>query len=211
MRLPVEVVQTLQRFAAAFPLPMCPACGSIEAREAKVRAWTLDAIAQVVFEHPDQGWGAKRADLGRPVSADTITQQVGQRMTSWDFIVSAGAENQAFNWEPESQDTTGQVFVPVDGKDLIGHPPPPVPPIEPTTDPDTNLVLQRLEGLEAQLEALQAAVTKAATESQARDGYMQGVLTTVVRALEQVKTMTFEGRAKAWWGSVRFEITPKAS
>ncbi len=217
MRLPEDVRALLVRFMERYPLPRCEGC-PVAARENAVRQWMFMFVEQVCFTLPGRGWGTKRADPGRPISADTITQRTvilgGESLLSWDLVVSAGDPEQRLNLDAESIVTTGQTFVEVIGVDHLGAPtppPPPPPPVDPTPDPNFNLVLQRLDSLEAQLDRLQAALDTHARESLSRDGYIQQQLAMMREAFIAFARQEFEGQAKAWWGTIKFSLKMKPS
>ena len=135
-KLPDTVRATRDRYVAVFPMWVMPAG---EQAEAKARAWTIGLAKQVAFEHPNQGYGCKRAEPDRPISKDSLAQQTGATLLNWDILSGAGSGAPSVNANPDSEDITGQVFEHVTAQDVIaagelgggeGEPPPPaaVPP-----------------------------------------------------------------------------------
>ena len=185
MRLPDTVKAILARYVAQFPIPKCEDCPD-QQREQVARQWTYGFVQQVCYELPGQGWGTKRSKAGHDISKDTITQRTvtsGQEtLTTWDILVGAGTGAATLNLNASSEDTTGQVFEAVTGVNLLNTPG------TGGTDPggsggsgssgtvDLSTVLQRLDGLEAQLAQLLERLNTTAAESQARDAVVQGVL-----------------------------------
>jgi hypothetical protein len=110
MQLPDTVKQVRARYLAAFPVPQGAAGEQFEER---ARQWSIHFAEQVAFELPNQGWGMKRADPNRPISKDTIARQVDGRLLIWDLLTGTGTGSPTPVDNPESQDITGQVFVPV--------------------------------------------------------------------------------------------------
>lgn len=139
MKLPPAVLATRDRYVAMFPLWDTPGDPTAEDR---ARQWTLGLISQIVYEHPGQGYGSKRADPGRPLSKDAIAQQTETatsgaaratgkgkqapatrtylQLLGWDLLTGAGSGSPQLVPDPDSMDITGQVFEPVAGADVIG-------------------------------------------------------------------------------------------
>jgi hypothetical protein len=140
MSLPDKVIATLDRFFAA-------KCGHYDdgslappQGEDNVRELIIDADEQVAFEHPNQGYGTKRADAGRPVSKDSLAQKKDNKLFIWDLVSGAGTTHPTFVYKnASSQDVTGQIYIgpgdPLDGgakftpqNHLSGTTPVPIPP-----------------------------------------------------------------------------------
>lgn len=215
MRLPDNVRSILQRYAAKFPIPPCTDCPQT-AREESRRQWTYGFVQQVVFETRLKNWGTKQSAPGHPLSKDTITYLSSDgEMRSWDVIQGAGGDSPSLVLDAESIDTTGQVFVPVVGVDLLGGTPGPGDVIvtPPDVHPQTALILARLEGLEAQLtsamdtigtqlELLRRLVDDTSQESTRRDGLAQRVLFEAVEYLKGIRPVEFQevkvGSGRTW-------------
>jgi hypothetical protein len=127
MQLPDAVKQVRSRYIAEFPVPQ-GAPG--EEFEERARQWSIHFAEQVAFELPNQGWGMKRADPNRPISKDTIARQVDGRLLIWDLLTGTGTGSPRPVENPESEDITGQTFVPVQPTNHLRNvaPPPPPPP-----------------------------------------------------------------------------------
>lgn len=135
MKLPAAVLNTRDRYVAAFPLWVVPAG---PAAEDKARQWTLGLVAQIVFEFPGHGYGSKRASPDRPISKDGLAMQIGAQLVVWDMLSGAGTGAPSLTNNPEAEDITGQLFEMVVGRDVIhgGVPEPgPTPPQPPTNGP----------------------------------------------------------------------------
>ena len=110
--LPDKVIATLDKFFAA-------KCGKYDdgslappIGEDNVRNLIIDADEQVAFEFPNEGWGTKRADAGRPVSKDSLARSTGGKLFIWDLVSGAGTEHPTFTYKnANSQDVTGQVYI----------------------------------------------------------------------------------------------------
>lgn len=137
MKLPAAVLATRDRYVAKFPLWNMPAGTpeEVAAAEERARQWSLGLASQVAWEHPGQGYGSKRADANRPISKDGLAQ-LADRLWVFDLLSGAGTGRPKLVPEPVAEDITGQVFVPVVGRDVIGNgvpvpgptPTPPTPP-----------------------------------------------------------------------------------
>jgi hypothetical protein len=143
MSLPTNVKQIRDRFVAQFPVPhMGPdAIKSDDAFENVCRAWIRRLTEQVVYETRDAEWGVKNAGGGRPQSKDSLAWNVNGRLINYDLLSGVGTGHPTLVGNPEGEDITGQVFMPVEAHDYLGHgqpadPPPPVvvPPTPPSTD-----------------------------------------------------------------------------
>lgn len=150
MLMPEPVFQLVRAFAARFPVPTgFPG----EAHDEACRAWTTQLCQQVAWSVPDQGYGAKRADPGRPLSKDVLAQQTATGLIGWDVLIGAGTGRPAVIGAPgESLDLTGQAFVEVLGINWLGAPAPGPGP-EPDPEPpgrvcqECAMVLDRLDVL----------------------------------------------------------------
>jgi hypothetical protein len=154
MRLTPDQQALVERFAARFPLPAYDPATPPEQLEQRCREWTGRLAQQVRFVYGPL-WGHKRADPGRPLSADTIAYQNGPTFLGWDLIISVGTPEQRLNVQAESIDLTGQVFVAVEPIDYLGTTPPPEPP---TPDPACRFVATDLTSVRNAIAALTARV-----------------------------------------------------
>lgn len=110
--LPDKVIRTLDFFFAAKCKKDKDGNTVPPIGEDNIRELCIDADEQVAFEHRNEGWGTKRADSGRPVSKDTISQKTDGRLLIWDMISGSGTNNPTFVYKKAtSQDVTGQVFI----------------------------------------------------------------------------------------------------
>lgn len=111
----------LEKFAATFPPPR---------EDAACRMWTGRLAEQFAFTFPTQGWGTKRADMGRPPSTDcicTLTPFIG-----YDVLLDQGLGTQTVAKYPGPLNLTGQIFLPVKATNhlaLVTVPPVVVPPV----------------------------------------------------------------------------------
>ena len=158
MQLPESVKSIRARYVAAFPVPQ-GAPG--EAHEENCRQWSIRFAEQVAFERPGEGWGMKRADGGRPVSKDTIARVLDGRLLMWDLLTGTGTGSPRLSENPEGEDITGQVFVPVVPTNRLGTPQqppqePPAPPPVVVPPVDLSPVLARCDGLAAGQQAIAA-------------------------------------------------------
>lgn len=179
MTLSAEVRALILRFAERVPVPRgVPG----ETFEEQARQWSTRLAEQLLFSRPAEGWGKKRADPGRPVSKDAIARSIDGRLWSWDILIGTGTGAPTLNLGAESEDITGQVFVPVSPVDYLdGHPVPapaplPAPPPPPPRDkpPDVRLfaaTLAELASLRASVDAMRLEIEalKAAVASQTVD------------------------------------------
>jgi hypothetical protein len=134
MKLDPRVRALLIAFAAKFPVPRT--IGGGEAHEERARQWSIKFCEQVNFSLLGEGYGTKRADGGRPISKDTISQQRDGEMVTWDLLVGTGTGEPSLNLDPHGEVTTGQVFVPVDAVNHLGASvPEPAPTPTPTPTP----------------------------------------------------------------------------
>ncbi len=133
MHLPSAILATRDRYVAAFPMWSVPESQADDT----ARKWTLGLIAQVNWEHPNQGYGSKRADAGRPLSKDSLAQKVGAQILNWDMLSGTGTGHPTLVQNPDSEDISDQVWEFVQGRDVIGAAPiPPTPqPPQPGTCP----------------------------------------------------------------------------
>jgi len=133
VKLPTAVLQTRDRYVAAFPLWNVP----VEQADDTARKWTLGLIAQINWEHPNQGYGSKRADAGRPLSKDSVAQQIGGQILNWDMLSGTGTGHPILVPNPDSLDISDQLWEFVQGRDIIGHAPTPPTPVPPQPQPGT--------------------------------------------------------------------------
>lgn len=129
MKLPDQVKAIRTRYIAMFGLPH----GTPETIDEIARQWSIQFAEQVRFETKDAQWGMKRADPGRPIGKDTIAHFDGLKLLIWDLFTGTGTGSPSLNVDPESEDVTGQVFVPVQAVDHLGPAPTPTPPPPTTT------------------------------------------------------------------------------
>ncbi len=135
MKLPSNVLATRDRYVAAFPMWSVPESQADDT----ARKWTLGLIAQVNWEHPNEGYGSKRADAGRPLSKDSLAQKVGAQILNWDMLSGTGTGHPTLVPNPDSLDISDQIWEFVQGRDVLaGQPAPPNPtpvPPQPGTCP----------------------------------------------------------------------------
>ena len=129
MRLSAEVRSIIVRFAAGCPVPLGAPGPDHEER---IRQWTTQLAEQIAFERPQDGFGKKRADRGRPISKDTIARPDGAMLLAWDLLTGSGTGRPTLVVDAESIDITGQVFVAVTPRNHLGTTPPPAEPIPQT-------------------------------------------------------------------------------
>lgn len=170
MKLPDEVKSIRDRYVAKFPVPQgAPS----EEFEESARWWTIGLVEQVAFELPGHGWGVKRADPNRPISKDTISQDLGGgRIRIWDLMTGTGTGRPRLAADPDSEDVAGQFFETrpefFSPKDRLGSAPPkpadpgPTQPPPPAVDAAAlaaavaSALDARLGGIEGRLAALEA-------------------------------------------------------
>jgi hypothetical protein len=95
------------------------------------RAVTIQLAEQLAFEFPNQGWGAKTAGNGRPISKDCVAKVDQVNGTAivkgvcYDWIKGGGG----VQLPPLANDVAGQVFVPVAAVNhlAVSAPPPALP------------------------------------------------------------------------------------
>jgi hypothetical protein len=195
MQLPDSVKSVRARYIAAFPIPQ----GSPgEGFEETARQWSIKFAEQVAFERPGEGWGMKRADPGRPISKDTIARQMDGRLHIWDLLTGTGTGAPRLNDNPESEDVTGQTFVPVaptnhlggdhhnDRDDEHGHE-------APADLSDIRAALTRIEAAQSRLEAAQASLSTAI----AAQATLGAAIARVAAEQERQKTVLTELQARA--------------
>lgn len=149
MQLPDSVKNIRTRYVAAFPVPQ-GAPG--EAFEDTARQWSIRFAEQVAYEQ-GPSWGMKRADPNRPISKDTIAQSVDGHLLIWDLLTGTGTGSPRLNENPESEDITGQVFVPVTPTNHLGTPAP-APQPTPAPSVDLSALLQKFDTLAGRVDAL---------------------------------------------------------
>jgi hypothetical protein len=107
------------------------------------RATTRRIAEQCRFEFGPE-WGHKRADPGRPPSADVFAHKTAEFFVGWDWSVPSGIAE-----FPESIDLSGQTFIDVEPINHLGGEPAPEP--VPVPDPQFEARLARLEAAFAEL------------------------------------------------------------
>lgn len=150
MQLPESVKAIRSRYVAAFPVPQGEPGDAFEER---ARQWSIRFAEQVAFEIPDQGYGMKRADQGRPISKDTLARWAPPgALLIWDLLAGTGTGKPSLVQNPSSQDVTGQTFVAVTPTNHLRAVPAPKPPDTPGTPQppavDLSDILKRLAKLE---------------------------------------------------------------
>lgn len=151
MRLPAQVIDTRNKMFAKFPLSLGMLPG--DAKDNLFRDWCIQLAKQLNFSFPDQGWGVKKADSGRPISKDTIAKLESGRILIWDLFSGVGTSSTTTVNDPDSQDVTGQVFVSVGAQDFLGITPPtpgnPDPPA--TSGVDLTPILVAIEASKSEI------------------------------------------------------------
>lgn len=159
MLMPTPLYHLLTRWAARFPVPQGEPG---DAFEETCRQWTTRFIQQAAFQYPYEGYGAKRAGEGRPLSKDVIAR-FGPPLIGWDVLVGAGTGAPVLIDGPkDSIDLTGQIYEPVQPQDYLRDfppgvdpgpepGPPPGPDPEPPTTPDCSQCALLKTGVEALL------------------------------------------------------------
>lgn len=149
--LPAAVHNTVNRFAAAFPVPQGnPADPTWDDQ---LRSWTLKLCSQVCFSH-GAAWGAKRADPNRPISKDSLAfVPESNALWGWDLLIGSGTGKPTLAPEPGFNDIPEQVFVSVIPHDYLGGQPEPGPDPEPGDDA-LALILAKLNDMDAKLDAM---------------------------------------------------------
>lgn len=120
MKLPQQVLVIRDRYVAAYPVPSGGPNPADESFENRCRTWIRGMAEQIVFETQDPAWGCKNAGGGRPQSKDALAHQGGMTLLCWDMLFGVGTGSPSLVQNPDSQDITGQTFMPVQGKDNIG-------------------------------------------------------------------------------------------
>jgi hypothetical protein len=169
------------------------------------RTWVMQVIEQVVFQFPDGGWGAKRADPGRPLSKDAIALRRDGHLWAFDLV---NGSTRRVNDNVTGEQIDGQVFVPVTGKNHLGlTAPDPTSPARPengapvvpsTPDPVTHdpATLEALRGVQAALAELGARLdrleqTSVAGRSEVAD--LKATLQQVAAAVSAPRTLSLKG------------------
>jgi hypothetical protein len=153
MKIDPAVRELLIAFAAKFPVPRT--IGGGEAHEQRCREWSIAFCEQVAYSRPGRGYGTKRADSGRPISKDTISQQFAGDMVSWDLLIGTGTGEPALNLDPHGELTTGQVFEAVEAVNHLGAVVPPVEPPPVVEPPPDGAIAARFANIEKLLGALE--------------------------------------------------------
>ena len=145
----------LERFEAKYGLPAIDT-ESIVRTEEIARAWARQLAQQFKFTFPQQDWGTKRGDAGRPPSTDVICTSVP--FVGYDVIIGQGTRGQKLARDPEPLHLTGQVFIDVEPFDWLGGTPVPAPSQPPSrvlSKPAAYAALQRLNAFYASQDGLQ--------------------------------------------------------
>lgn len=155
------------------------------------RRLTMLFAEQCCFEL-GSNWGTKRADPGRPLSADVICTR--DPFVGWDTQIAGGVIAQF----PESIDLAGQVFVPVEPANHLGAGEPASPP------PASADLAARLEAIEQILARMDGAL---ATQAQLLAALLTkpgsaGSLAEVIARLDDVQD-TVSAIAAAPWPTYR--------
>lgn len=131
MQLESKHSQLIQAFAERFGLPGFS--------KEDGQAWVGKLASTMKARWPTEGWGTKRASMGRPLSNESVARPANGRLWGYDLIIGAGAPGQHLEPRAHAEDITDQVFVEVDSRDwLTGGVPTPGPPPMPTLQPTTT-------------------------------------------------------------------------
>lgn len=173
MKLPDDIKSLRDAFVARFPVPQGEPG---EAHEENVRQWSIRFAEQVAFQRPGMGWGMKRADPNRPISKDTLARSMDGKLFIWDMLLGTGTGAPRINPDPEAEEVTGQVFVPVAQVNHLGVPA--APPATPTPLPTDQVPVDpRVVEVLAALLATQEALV-------ARVGTMEMTFSTIARSFD---------------------------
>jgi hypothetical protein len=104
--------QVIQSFADQFGLP------GFSKEEGQ--AWVAKLASTMKARFPSEGWGTKRASMGRPLSNESIARPANGRLWGYDLIIGAGAPGQHLEARAHPEDITDQVFVEVESRDWLG-------------------------------------------------------------------------------------------
>lgn len=160
MKLPDSVKALRMKYVSKFPVPQGSPGPTFEE---EARQWSIHFAETVAFYIPSGGWGMKRASSGRPISKDTLSQKTSSGMVSWDLLVGTGTGHPTLSNDPESMDTSNQVFVEVSPVNHLSSVVT-LPPVEtpPPTPPAVDLsgITKRLDALETTLGVLVAAISR---------------------------------------------------
>lgn len=154
MMMPEALYHLLTWWARRFPVPQ-GAPGEVQ--DEACRQWTTQFCQQASFQFPYEGYGAKRAATGRPLSKDVISR-FGPPLIGWDILVGAGTGQPTLPDGPqESLDLSSQIFEPVQPQDYLrmfppnidpgpapGSPPEPPETASPSSDCDHCSLLQTM-------------------------------------------------------------------
>jgi len=144
MKLSNEVKATRDAFIAKFPFPFTSEGPTPDDFEDTFRSYMGRMIEQIVFSHPNQGWGWKDAGGNRPPSKDSLANNklVENDLLNWDMFGSVGTGKPSLNQDPDSSSIKGQHFIKVIGVNHLELPGPlPIP--SPVDNSDLILNLQR--------------------------------------------------------------------
>lgn len=136
-----EIIKaTIRAFVAKFPLPDIGTADPrdpavIGPHEDRCRDWMFRLAQQLTFSHPQEGFGRKRADPGRPWSKDNLPRRRADgQLEGWDLMLGAGTGHPTLNLDAQAESLAGQHFETVSAVDHLGSTPPPPPPPPPTGD-----------------------------------------------------------------------------
>jgi hypothetical protein len=145
-------LQTLRaRFYATFPIPTIQDGEAQDVYEQRVREYSTRFGQQAAFALPGQGYGLKRGDRTRPIGKDSLAQQMGATIRSWDLFTGTGTGRPNPSPDPDSEDVSDQYFqvvLPVDyleGSPVVQPEKPPV--LVPPASVDWGPQFTRLEQL----------------------------------------------------------------
>jgi hypothetical protein len=187
MRLDPRVIAIAKQFEPSLP--------TANFTDENRRAWMMQVIEQVVFQFPAGGWGAKRADPGRPLSKDAIALQAEGHLFAFD-LVNGGTMR--VNDSVEGEQIDGQVFVPVQGKDHLGlHPITPAPdpsvPPPPAADPRVFEAVQKIQNTLADLSTRLERLEQASAGTRTDVAALTAALQHVAAAVSAPRNMTIHG------------------
>lgn len=129
--LSTRIKARIKTFATVFPLPQgVPG----DAHEDRCRAWCQKLAEQLTFDDPGAHYGLKKASPTRPISKDSLAQQL-PALHSWDLMTGAGTGKPKLAKNPQYHDIPDQVFVPVKAVDHLGGSQLPEPEPGPTPGP----------------------------------------------------------------------------
>ena len=117
------------------------------------QAWVGKLASTFKARFPGEGWGTKRASMGRPLSNESIARPGNGRLWSYDLIIGAGAPGQRLESHAHAEDITDQVFVEVESRDWLGGSTP-TNPGTPTTPPPAKPIPEAYMPWDVQVDIL---------------------------------------------------------